>query len=809
MKKNINIYFSIKYVALIIILTASKIMVSQTDNVHNYKIKGVIVDSLENKPVGYVNVVLLSSKDSLFLKSGMTNENGDFIIEDIKSGEYLLRIINFEYKPIYKSISLQNDLDLKLFLSKVDIELGEITVKVKKDIYIIEPDKRVYLTSNDESIKNAFAEDAIENAPGAYIDTDGNVIVRGKPATVWINGSPSNKNKNQIQNYLKTIPATRIDRIEVITNPSAEFSASNMNSIINIVLKKKEIEESLFAGGLVYNTSNKYGAWVTAYISRKKFDINVYASGSTSKIASSFLDQNYSTNEEDTIYFVENDRKDTLKSYQGFLHGEFSYNPGNSTTISAAILSGLTHNDEFSKSSLIRKYSDSYSYFNEISTLGIDKVLFGRLDLEQKFKKKGHKLFVRLLYQELISNNDDKIIEETNIDNNISYRMNTNFENSESLRIKSDYTLPLKNELKINSGFLIFFFDDIKKTRDTDTSSFLGGNIIAKNNTLSYDYLSNNPSYSFYSTLSGIYKKINFKFGLRYEYESYLLNHLYPIFSLKKDFQKFYPSIHLSYQTETKHNFSLSYSRKVNTPVSHLNPYIDRSINEFISSGNQNLEFAGTNSFEFSHFKKFENGNISSSLYYRRTINDITPVSELAFDNYFNKMVVYKTYTNTANSTFLGSEINISLKFFEKLNVNFYVNTYYKDLKGVYKSIDVNQQNFDYTGKIIFTYKLFNVLNIKISPCYVSENKDIFNSYGSDFFVNGSLNFDILKKRISFDVRAEDILNTKMKISRLYYDDFYGYSESNYQFQKVQFTIIFRIGNSNFENNAKINELTR
>ncbi len=262
---------------LIIFVFCSVFGFAQQSEPELLTIKGFVKDSSENKSLEYVNISLLSARNKHFIKGGITNEKGEFSIKNIKNGNYILRIATISYHIKNIKIQLPKDSVINIFLEKDDTELDEVTVTANKEIYALEPDKRVYLTANDESIQNAFAEDALENAPGVYIDTDGNIIIRGKPASVWINGRPSKRRKENLQSFLQTIPASSIEKIEVITNPSAEYTATNTNSIVNIVFKKKISKNSLLAFGTVINTVNIFGFWSTAYITRKKFDLNVYA----------------------------------------------------------------------------------------------------------------------------------------------------------------------------------------------------------------------------------------------------------------------------------------------------------------------------------------------------------------------------------------------------------------------------------------------------------------------------------------------------------------------------------------------------
>lgn len=616
---------------------------SQNDSIKNsFSISGAISDSIENCELAYVNMSLLNSKDSSFFRSGHTLENGKYTIENIPENEYILRVNYIGYNPILKKIKLTSNINLNLYLTKSDLTLENITVIANKEIYSLETDKRVYFTKNDESIQNAFAENAIENAPGVYINVEGNIIIRGQAAKVWINGKPSKRKGENLKSFLRLLPASRIEKIEVITNPSARYTATNTNSIVNIVIKKKLNNNSLFAIGTVINTAGVYGIWGTTYITRKKFDINIYAIGAVSSRKLNFYDKSFSTSNQDTTFFTSLKKKQSYEEIWGKIYGEFTYHINTNTDIGINFEYYKSEKTNSFENENIRRHDNP----NRIETSVKDKLnpetYDFSLNFNHDFKKPGHNLYIEFYSFKAVFKNSYSKTENYNLSNTETYWNSRPNNDILSVNFSLNYTYPINDKYVFETGINCFPINNESKERIIETSSNTNNDWIMNPN-LSYDYFEKNPTYEFYTTFTGKFYSLKYKLGLRYEHSIYNLSQSIQNYIINKKYNNLYPSIHLSYQTKLRHNFSLSYSRRVNTPVYNLNPYIDRSNTDFINSGNSNLNFAATNSYEFSYFKRFKKINLTVSVYHRNTKRDIVQVSEPVYDDYFAGVVTLQS----------------------------------------------------------------------------------------------------------------------------------------------------------------------
>jgi hypothetical protein len=745
-----------KILFLLLQLFFSTAIYSQNDT---FTITGTVIDSTEDKFVPFVNLKLLSIKDSSFITSEMSDIEGKFTFKEIKKGVYLILATDFSYFPAYIKVSIKNNNNLDIYLNKENFELNEVLISADKNIYSIETDRRIYWIENDESIQNAFADNALENTPGVYIDFDGKIIVRGQQAQLWIDGKPSKKNDEDIQAFLKLLPASQIKRIELITNPSSKFTASNTNNIVNIVLKKKPNNNNLFAIGSILQTDDYFGIWSTVYISKKKFDFNIYALGIKASRYFNTFDHSYVLNEQDTSFYNEFNDKSLSSQTAGRFYGELTYHITSNSHINfSSYYYNFSYDASFNRET-IRLYDNPY----RIESIGFDNLkgyyLRNSLNFKHDFIKKGHNIEIELKSNKGLRNTDYYKEDYFSVNSSKFFQRSSPIKNMSSFYILSNYVYPFNEDSKLSAG-TFFYISNIETYKNIiDTSSNLYHNW-REDNILSNEYSSSFPSYELYLNFSGkIFSSLKYQIGLRFEKYLYSLNQRIPDVEINRIYNNFFPSLHLSYKTKSNHNFSLSYSRRANTPIGNLNPFIDRTNYEYLSSGNPDLKYSSTNSYELTYFKEFDKFNTTISVYQRNTKNDIYEISEFIYDDYFDRNIVLKTFANCVNNYFSGFELNISSNI-NNLKLNLYSNTYFKNLNGSYKDIDLSNKNIENNTRLSISYDILKKVYVTISPYYFSPNQNIFNITHSNFYTDASLKFDLFNKNVSIDIRFFPVFRT-------------------------------------------------
>lgn len=703
---------------------------------------------------------------------------------------------------------LNSDVEVDILVTKAPENLDEVTIKAQKPIYKLEAGKRVYQTSNDESIQNSFAINALENAPGVFINSEGTTLIRGQEAEIWINGRQTKKGGEQLQEYLRSLPASSIEKIEIITNPSARYSAVNTNSIVNIVLIKKMPEDRLYAAGLGSNLAqNCYQnqAFATAYITKKKFDFNAFVRYGATRNPDSGEDRSYALFDNDTV-FEANRNFENIKETKNNIKvsTDMTYRFNDKTSLSGNINYNYNELAESNTTHQIRNFDSPFDLSTDIRSTSVIHDLSGEMVFEHNFEKEGHTLSFDMQFGDYINTGDYSESRNLNTDNYISQRFSKPYEKNQYFAANVHYNLPL-NE---NSGFQFgiesapYSYSKFKKRMDTVSSQV---NISDENVTLSQENTVDMPAIAAFALFNGTLFKIMYEIGLRYENNSYYLDQTTPETKLDKNYQNIYPSASFSYETSGRHSFSLAYSRRAVQPFFNLNPYIDRTSEDYIFSGNPGLKEALTNSFDFTYFKELKKMNITASLYRRYTKNDVSEISQNYYDAYFQREVVLHSYENCADNIFTGSELSISSSPLKGLRINFSSDVYYKQLNSIYNDVTYNSESFEISSKMKISYKFFKTLIFTLNPVYTSDNTGLFGNAKGEYYVNAELTFDLWNKRLSFWVKQRDIFGTRRQVNEYSYENLYQYSALYRPYQMSQFAVVYRFGNPKFDRKAKVN----
>ena len=242
------------------------------------RISGSVVDAETGEAMPFVNVALMRQLDTVFLRGATTDMSGRFVIGTVDSGSYLMQATFVGYMPIFNMINVAGDIEGVILRMHRGTTLQEVQIVSEKPLYMMDGEKNMYNAHEDVSIQTGAASDALQNAPGVEVDADGNITLRGVSSVeIWINDRPSHMNEEALKQYIKTLPANAIERIEVITNPSARYSTSG--GVINIVTNQNITRNELLCLGVRATTTPAISPWVSYVWANDKVDFNIYLNG--------------------------------------------------------------------------------------------------------------------------------------------------------------------------------------------------------------------------------------------------------------------------------------------------------------------------------------------------------------------------------------------------------------------------------------------------------------------------------------------------------------------------------------------------
>ena len=790
-----------KYLCIVIVLLLTTLNLKA----QNAAITVRVTDSLNNEPADNLNVVLYSGVDSTFVQGGVTDKEGNRRFTNISLGHYYFKLAGINYQTLFYSIFIKSDTLIELKAKLKAHDLGEITVNKQKPIYKIEADRRVYLTANDASIQSAMAFDALESTPGLFVDVNNNIIARGQQVQIWINGKPTLRSGELLGDYLESLPASRIKKIEVISNPSAEFSSSNTGTIVNIVMRKTLDEQEILAIGTVLSNLPRYQLWSSYYKKAEKYEFNFYLRGFQKNVRQNELSRSHSLTENDTSFFI---RSEAFNSFDGLYltpYADFTYDISEKTSVGAKFIYQYYKKTHHDSSQVNRRFDYNYNYnINEQTNL-LNRNYFGAIEFDHEFSPQSN-LDFRLAYTNLGAESS-LYYSQQYTDSVSSYRLTLSNSSYNNLNLRANFRHKFSDNLSIRSGINSDLIKQDNYDKHTEVSP--DGQDYEYSEILSQNFLQNTPSYQIYSTLSGGFSNLSYKLGLRYEYFVYDLEQTVPGTDLMKHFDGFFPSVHLSYDTDNKGSFSLSYSKRMQTPIYYLNPYISRENPDFLRGGNSNLLPAENHSFDFGYFKRFSKLHLTFSAYHNFSDNDISTVVQPFYDLYNYRFTVLSTYTNSSELKYTGSELGIFITPYKALKINFNANGYHKSVKGKLENNAYNQADYAFYGRLSISHTVFDNAVIKVSPQY-SSSEPVFTGYiESDFYVNASLNLNLLNDRLSIFLKAEDILDSRNRITEYFTDDLYYYEQRNLYYPRYKFILSYKFGNVKYARKAKIRTLER
>jgi Outer membrane receptor proteins, mostly Fe transport len=576
------------------------------------KLSGKIVDR-NGEAVPFANVALIESNNGGLVDGAVSDEEGIFFIESVKSATVKLVISSIGYTT-YSSETFELVPGMTKDFGVVKLEdemtgLDEVTVQSSRPEIIIEPDKTIVNVEGTVMAEGSNTLDVIGRSPGVYVDQDGNINLNGRTGvTVMINDRPTYMSSTDLANYLRSMPAENIKSIEVINNPSARFDAEGAAGVINIVLKKSTVD-GVFGNiqlGTQYNGLNAPLAGATINVKKGKWSTN--ANLNYNEIAN-YNDLDIIRNfelEEGTSKFTQDSRIKTrfrTPNFTGSANYEINPNHNLGINLQASRSTGGSNNNSFTEISIPGE--SEFNYLNSRNDdNGTRDRIFGNLHYDGKLDTIGTKIAADLDYTIMKSNSESLLSNEywTGLDQ-------SNFTTDQILTLndmyytiltaKVDFTKPLKNGKILETGLKGSW---VESDNNLDLSRAIEeGPFEPDPNSNQFIYSEN--VLAAYASLKGAFSpKVNYQFGLRGEYSDILGNSVTLEQQNKQQYFNLFPSFFVQHQVSEKYQIIYNLNRRITRPNYRLlNPfiyYIDPLTSE---TGNPNLRPQYSNNFEMNH----------------------------------------------------------------------------------------------------------------------------------------------------------------------------------------------------------------
>ena len=774
-------------------------------------VNGVLVDSLNNEKLPFVNVGLMRAVDSIFVSGTSSNEDGQYRLEHVPSGKYIFFVSSIGYESVKKMIDVNTDLDMGVIKMKAgSTRLEDVVIVEKRPLFSNEGEKTLYNVSEDPSVQTGTVSDALQNAPGVEVDVEGNVTLRGVSSVeVWINGQPSNLNEENLKTYLQQMPANALERIEVITNPSARYSSNSDGGIINIVTNAKIKKNQFISFGLRASSAPNASPWVSYVWANEKMSLNFFLNANYSQWKN--YNNGYSTsfdNNLDTTNYTSYEGESFSNNFGGGFNINFDYNIDTMNTIGVWI-GGWPHannSDNFQETFRHEYMQDAgmYHYTTEGTSKGLNQFYHAGLQYLHKFNNEGHNISLRMNgnLSNGYSNQYNKRTYETQTWMNVDYQELSEY-NDFGYGLNLDYSLPYSDKGEIGIGTSYSYSPD-NYYIDYDT---LAGDVYVKDVMRSFNREVGSHEYDVYFTLQQKWGNFVFKPGIRMEYEK-VWNNIsgYEISEHEKDYLNWRPSVHLSYRTKSMHNFSLSYSRRIAPPSARdLTNYKFYSTESF-STGNLELVPTYTNSIEGGWTKYWERfGSLGLTAYYRDSKNTVDNISDVILDDYFGRYVQYSYPVNVGKSSRTGLEANVTYRPTAMFNMRLYANVYdyYFETKFNKNGEIIKDNSIVYSVRLNLWTKLWNKLEIHASGNYRSPQQSLFAERHANYSINCGLRADFFDRKMSVHINVNDIFNWNKWDNNVTNPYYQSYSSFKYNSRSISAGLVFRFGKMELERKAQ------
>ena len=728
-------------------------------------ITGIVIDKESKQPIEFANVVLQKDSDKTLLNGTTTNSKGRFNLDKVADGKYKIVYSFIGYEPHETQIFTIGEknrlLDLgTLSLSASSKEIDDVKVVGQRSTYTNSIDRKVFNVGKDVIGKTGSVSDLMQNVPSVAVDIDGNISLRGSEnVMVLINGKPSALMGTNRAAVLQQMPANSIDRIEVITNPSAKFKPDGTSGIINIVLKKNK--------GLGLN-----GTIMSNVGNDDRYNGNVVANYNTGKVN---VFGSYSLRQDDRLRYTLDSRKHTDLTTNAFGYTnmdaqeksrplshiinsgiDLKINDHNQFGISGnynhrdQYKTGLTSTQNEDQDHQLIKYLDRYRLDPEY-----EHSLEYTLNYKHSFGKDGHELtmdYTSSAQKEQEDNHYTNVLrmpeQSTTYDNTLIKQ-----DDNES-QLSIEYANPISETSKLEAGYIL-------ETRKNDMN-FYGetldpvSNIWQKDFVKSNQFIYNEHINVLYATFEKEFGEFGILGGLRAE-QAVIKSHQITTDNLiNTDYFRVYPSLHLSYKKDDANEFQLNYSHRIRRPEGdEMNPFPEYQDPYNLRVGNPRLKPEEIHSVEFGYQYKNKSITITSTIYYRYKYNGMTSMTR-----YLNDSVLITTTSNLSKSSSAGLEFVLATTLAKIINVNFSSNTFLNTIDASNLGYSSSKSNISYTVNFNSSVNFTKSSMMQLTSNYISEKLTPQGRQLQSFVLNMGFRQEFLKKKAAFLFTVSDVFNS-------------------------------------------------
>lgn len=766
------------------------------------RVKGKVIDSLSADPLAFASIRIFNSPEKKLVNGNITTEAGDFSV-DLPYGRYYAEIEFMGYRSFktpdfaLSEDHAEHNLGMINLTASVNT-LDEVIVQAEKSSMELSLDKKIFNVGKDLANAGGTANDILMNIPSVSVDPEGNVKLRGSDnVRILIDGKPSGLVSFKGGSGLQQLQASMIERVEVITNPSARYEAEGMAGIINIVLRKETTQGFNASFELTTGSPTNLGGAANLNYRHKKvnFFINYGIAYRIQPGVGSLYQEVYGS---DTTFLKQNN-KGTITGFNNNIRGgiDFYFTEKNILTGSylfrrsdATRITDIQYKNYRFDLSNLEDYETRRQDEDEAEPNSEYSLIYKRT-----FAEKDHELLAEVKYLDNWESSYQLFTHhyyspdgvEDNAKGTLEKSLNDEYE--KQLLFQLDYTKPLGKDGKFETGLRSSSRDmvnDFVVSRKNADGEFIP--LPNLDNIFLYD----ENIHAAYGILARKGNKISYQAGLRAEWTDVKTtlketNEVNP-----REYVNLFPSAHFTVNLANQNALQLSYSRRVRRPFyNDLSPFMTFSDSRNYFSGNPDLDPEFSNVFEVGHIKYFEQGSFSSAVYHRSTRGKIERIRTVDDEGFSTTLP-----QNLKSEEATGAEFTSEFALFPwwKMDLNF--NFFYADIDGTNILSSFQNTTYSWFARQTSRFMLPHNLDVQLRGNYEAPQKTAQGKRLAMYYVDFSLSKDVFKGMGTVNFNILDVFNTRKMRSITNGENFYA--EGNSQFRRRQFnlTLTYRIRQS-------------
>jgi outer membrane receptor protein involved in Fe transport len=780
-------------ISLLLLLLTTEILYGQASRPADGKISGRILEATSGNPVEYANILLYKARDSSLFTGTISNNQGFFMIENIPYGPYFvvikflgfkdIAVPGFAVNPNKKEHYLGN---FKLQLS--EMEMAEFEIKEQKAAIEYKIDRKIINVEQHFNASGGTAVDVLENTPSVQVDIEGNVSVRGSSNfTLLIDGRPTIMDASEL---LQQMPASQIEQIEIITNPSAMYDPEGTAGIINIISKKEKRQGS--NGLFNISTSSNQNFGIDFLLNYRKDKINYW-------VGMEYNDRGFNGKRESESRTFMNDTTSYLLSEGDMKRGRGGFAAKTGFDYQINPLNAINFGVDWQYFTNNRKgdgtytnYSDPFTTLSYYSSVDDNQRNGNRLganfNWEKKFNNTEHKINTNLNYQLFDHRERTENLHYLNREFLDEAQRSYEDKFSHNMQLKIDYQNKWKENLKFESGFHTKY-----ESEEADYSfntynpdSFYWETDPARDMLSDYSRLIS----ALYFIVNGERKKLGYQLGLRGEYTYRELDHNNVSKPYKIDRFDIFPTVHFSYKLNESQQLLLSYARRIDRPRNYyLEPFQTWMSPYMIREGNPGLKPEYINSFELGYqFTLSKQSFLAMEAYHRQTINKIERIQRV-----YSQDVMLHTFENIGEDYATGVELMLNLAVFKWWNINSSA-SFYNYLIDMGRDDNIRESN-NWGTRMNNTIKMAENSRIQVTLGYRGPSITSQGRREGSLMSDIAFRQDLFKRSMTLTFRVRDPLGAGKWEFTSEGDGFFSYNKMIRESPVYMLSLTYRLNN--------------